>query len=140
MRDAGNDGDFSASHDTDEQQLLHSANHPPAGTYLIYGRESTKIFLFCSSSFSCCKLRWYYIDLQLCCCCYCPFGQLARVCTVIRHLLPTPAPYQGAFKVVWDSNPSRDYLCLPSSQFKALLFGCWLLLAKGEATAATRSH
>jgi hypothetical protein len=46
LRDAGNDGDFSASHDADEQQLHHSANHPPTGTYLIYGRESTKIFLF----------------------------------------------------------------------------------------------
>ncbi len=45
MRDAGDDGDLSASHD--------AANHPSAGTYLIRGLESIKILLFCSSSFSC---------------------------------------------------------------------------------------
>jgi hypothetical protein len=54
------------------------------------------------SLFSCCKLQWNCIDLQLCCSCYCPLGQLVRVCPLSRHLLSTPAPFQGAFKVVWD--------------------------------------
>ena len=53
MRDVDNDDDLSASHDADEHQLHHSANHPPAGMYRIYGRESTKKSFFHSLHKSC---------------------------------------------------------------------------------------
>ena len=33
------------------------------------------------------------------------------MCPVIHHL-PTPAPFQGAFKVVWDSTPCRDLVLM----------------------------
>ena len=121
MRNVDDDDDPSASHDADEQQLHHSANHQPAGTYRIYGRESTKMFPSSSFCFLCPFVHSPVLQVASCTAItrlgslllllhffmsFWPFA-FACVCPVIHHL-PTPAPFQEAFKVVWDTNPCRD--------------------------------